>query len=218
MQNKHGRSFPSWELSSSRIIASHWEACSTQHYAPPLTSNNSHWCLNITLAVISQEKYLDSKWSTVGCVMLCSSIFQQFLYTAHTQWCPMFPRDTIFVSLMCWPGLFVMLRRRRPDTTAPTWCSSTVQASWRLEERRAGWAAWSTLPPNSAACKRSTSCWHTDPGLLHCSTSRSDTSPICPLAPSASLTSSAFPFILLIYCTAKVTLCNTLDFSLTDSQ
>ncbi len=70
-----------------------------------------------------------------------------------------------------------MFRRLQLDTTAHTWCSSTAQASSRLEGRRAGWAASSTLPSNSAACRHLTSCWHTDPGSSHSSTSRSDTAP-----------------------------------------
>ena len=72
-----------------------------------------------------------------------------------------------------------MFHRLRLDTSACTWCSSTAPASWRPEGKRAGSTALNMLPPNSVACKHSTSCWHTDPGSSHSSTSRSDTKPPC---------------------------------------
>lgn len=105
------------------------------------------------------------------------------------------------------------LLRLQLDTTACTWCSSTVSDLWRPEERRAGWAAWSTIPPNSAACKHSTNCWHTDRGSLRRSTSRLASTPTLFLYIPLLL------FHLLILCHHIILiLFNTLEFWLAYSR
>lgn len=80
-----------------------------------------------------------------------------------------------------------MLHRPRLGITARTWCSSTAPASWTPGGRRAGWVASSTPPPNCAACRHSTSCWHTDPGSSRSSTSRSERTPTRALTSSMLL-------------------------------
>lgn len=105
-----------------------------------------------------------------------------------------------------WDGMLLsslMFHRLQLDTTARTWCSSTVLASWRLEGRKAGWVVSSTLQPNSAVCKHSTGCWHTDPGSSHSSTSRSDTTPthalsLCSLFCSESVIISYWYHLILL--------------------